>query len=416
MKKKQRLTWLFAGIFAISMLIDVAASGLPRQYDGRTKDWAVQIKDQGSLGTCWAFASLTALETSLPAGTQQSFSVDHMSLWEAVRNGQRDGGDYVMSMAYLLSWEGPVLESQDPYGDRKRQKGLAPACHVQEIQILEDGDLQKVKEAVLQYGGVQSSLYLDLNGPEGESPYYQKAQAAYCYTGAKKPNHDIVIVGWDDHYPKENFKKVPAGDGAFLCMNSWGKEFGINGYFYVSYYDSCIGTCNIAYTDIDLAGRYDTIYQTDLCGWTGQVGYESDTAWFANIYTASHKETLEAVGFYATGPETEYQVYAVTGLADKNGLNQRKLVASGEFEQAGFYTVPLKKGLELEKDQDFAVIVKITSPGKVHPVAVECDMRDGKRNVELKDGKGYISYDGIRWSADKEQGCNVCLKAYTSNR
>ena len=37
-----------------------------------------------------------------------------------------------MSMAYLLSWKGPVLEADDPYGDGVSPAGLKAVKHVQE--------------------------------------------------------------------------------------------------------------------------------------------------------------------------------------------------------------------------------------------------------------------------------------------
>ena len=38
--------------------------------------------------------------------------------------------------------------------------------------------------------------------------YYNKSTDAYCYIGTEKPNHDVVIVGWDDSYSKDNFRCV----------------------------------------------------------------------------------------------------------------------------------------------------------------------------------------------------------------
>ncbi|MCR5691269.1 MAG: hypothetical protein K6G62_03530 [Eubacterium sp.] len=43
----------------------------------------------------------------------------------------------------------------------------------------------------------------------------------------KDVDHEVLIVGWDDDYPKENFKtsdnrELPPGDGAWLAKNSWG--------------------------------------------------------------------------------------------------------------------------------------------------------------------------------------------------
>ena len=60
---------------------------------------------------------------------------------------QKSGGDYIMSMAYLLSWRGPVLEEEDPYGDGISPEGLKAVCHVQEIQILPEYDRDAIKEA-----------------------------------------------------------------------------------------------------------------------------------------------------------------------------------------------------------------------------------------------------------------------------
>lgn len=60
-----------------------------------------------------------------------------------------------------------------------------------------------------------------------------------------------MIIGWDDNYSRSNFNTPLEGDGAFICQNSWGDGFGENGIFYVSYYDTNIGTHNVAYTRVD---------------------------------------------------------------------------------------------------------------------------------------------------------------------
>lgn len=126
------------------------------------------------------------------------------------------------------------------------------------------------------YGGVQSSLYTAMVSDRDDMHYYRKETGAYWYNGDEKPNHDVVIIGWDDHYSRDNFNQPPEGDGAFICANSWGGEFGDDGYFYVSYYDTNIGIHNILYSGIESADNYDHIYQADLCGWVGQLGYGKD--------------------------------------------------------------------------------------------------------------------------------------------
>lgn len=390
---------------------------LPARYDAREEGRTALVEDQGELGTCWSFASLTALENALLPQEAWDFSEDHMSHNPNFALGQKKGGEYTMSMAYLLSWLGPVTEEQDPYGDGVSPEGLSPAKHIQEIRILPEYDRNMIKRGVLACGGVQSSLYTTMQNSQSQSEYYNEETCAYCYPYTTEHNHDIVIVGWDDNFPKEAFLTEVKGNGAFLCENSWGTEFGDNGFFYVSYYDANLGASNIIYTGIENTDNYDGIYQSDLCGWIGQMGYGDDAAWAANIYTASQPEQVAAVGFYATGENTSYQIY-VKGHISQDPASQLKdrpeVLAEGKLSQAGYYTIPLDKCISLEEGERFAIVIRLATPGSVHPIAIEYDPGDGKSHINLEDGEGYISYEGTHWErAEEKQSCNICLKAYT---
>ena len=224
------------------------------------------------------------------------------------------------------------------------------------------------------------------------------------------------------------------GDGAFICTNSWGENFGDEGYFYVSYYDTNIGVHNIVYTGAESAGLYEKIYQSDLCGWVGQIGYGRDTVWAANTFRAGEKEELKAAGFYATGPDTEYEMYLARYLpevqegifgAEKESqsarmdraLNDRRLIARGKLMYSGYYTVPFDEKILLDAGEKFAIIVKIKTPDTVHPAAIEYDAGDGIARVDLTDGEGYLSHDGSLWEhVEETQKCNLCLKAYTNTK
>ena len=50
---------------AYSIVPEREEAELPSFYDYREEGRSVPVRDQGQFGTCWAFASLTALETSL---------------------------------------------------------------------------------------------------------------------------------------------------------------------------------------------------------------------------------------------------------------------------------------------------------------------------------------------------------------
>lgn len=393
-----------------------AESVFPSAYDLRQKNRTGIIKNQGNTGTCWAFAALSALESAILPEERITFSPDHMSLGNSFATREDEGGEYTMGMAYLLSWQGPVQESEDPF-DGVLTEGLGPVKHVQEIQMIEGKNYEKIKEAVFKYGGVQTSLYSTLQSSTDSSKFYNEQAKAYCYIGTEKPNHEVVIVGWDDNFSKDNFPVNVEGDGAFVCQNSWGEEFGEAGVFYVSYYDTNIGSHNVVYTKVEETGNYDHIYQSDLCGWVGQMGYHEETVHGANVYTASGEETLSAVGFYATGKDCEYILYLVKDFKDTASLDQRVKIGEGKLGNAGYYTIPIEQDLRLAQGERFAVVLSIRTPGSIHPMAIEYAADEATRNVDISDGEGYISATGEKWDrVEDASSCNLCLKAYTTDR
>ena len=394
-----------------------SASIIPTRYDLREKGRATKVRNQGLYGTCWAFAALGALESSLMPEETAEYSADHMTKWNGFNLTEYDGGDYSMAMAYLAAWRGPVYEADDPYGDGESDGTLAAVKHVQEMQIIDGKDYEKIKEAVFKYGGVQTSIYSSLRSTRSVSADYNKQTHAYCYIGTEKPNHAVVIIGWDDSYPKENFNVDLEGDGAFICQNSWGESFGENGVFYVSYYDTNIGTHNVAYTKVESTDNYDHIYQSDLCGWVGQLGYNKNSMYGANVYTAEGEESLKAASFYATGKDSQYALYVVRNFEDENSFETMIPVASGKLSNAGYYTVDFNDSILLEAGERYAVVLYINTPNAKLPMAAEYRADEATATAILDDGESYVSPNGFSWEAAEVFGeCNLCIKAFTDNR
>ncbi|MCR1919560.1 lectin like domain-containing protein [Frisingicoccus caecimuris] len=395
--------------------LDAAQSEeLPRRYDLRENRVLNTVENQGTFGTCWAFASTAALETSQTNGEILDFSVDHMTMNSGFNIAPTEGGDYNMALAYLAAWKGPVLAADDPYGDGITDTSLGAVRHLQEARMIEEKDLNKIKSMIMRYGGVESSLYMSIQNAWDSSEDYEPMTASYYYAGNERPNHDIVIVGWDDDYSRENFNHMPENDGAFICRNSWGEDFGDAGYFYVSYEDSNLGTSNIVYTRLDKTDNYRMNYQSDMLGWVGTLGYKEPSAWFANVYTAGQDEVLRAVSFYATGGQTTYDIYAVPEYYGAESLEHPVYLGSGYCEDGGYYTVDIPEIVRLRAGSQFAVMVRITTEGSERPIAIEFAASELTSGADLSDGEGYISYDGSQWnSAEAEYGCNLCLKAFT---
>ncbi len=388
------------------------------------------VKDQGECGSCWAFASLGSLESTL--------LTDGLGTWDLSENnlknthgfdwGPCDGGNPFMATAYLTRWSGPVDESDDPYilpvPSSTSPSGLAPVMHVQNVTFLPprsgplDNDL--IKATIKDEGGLYTSFQVNLScfGPSAITYYLPENSTAKIDGG-----HAVLIVGWDDTYPAANFVETPPGDGAFIAKNSWSTSSGDNGYFYISYYDRYFGRFlnrSKTYIGDDLAAvlftgesveTHDHVYQYDPLGWTASFG-DSTTAYGANVFIAERYEDLNAVSFYTREPGTDYEVMVYLG---QGGLLRYASVADGTMALPGYHTVPFKMSLPLAPGDSILVTLKLTAPTDTHPLAVEMPFRGYSSNATAGPGQSYVSADGVHWkdlTADYPN-TNICIKVFT---
>ncbi|MGL5153063.1 MAG: C1 family peptidase, partial [Clostridium sp.] len=203
----------------------------PSSYDLRTYNRVSPVKNQGAIGSCWAFATYGSLESSLLPSTLTDFSENNLINKHGFDLGPNDGGNHQMSSAYLLRWSGPINEEDDPYTGviHPSPNGLLPSRHVQEIRLIKSRtsplDNDNIKQNIINYGAIHCSIgWYDV--------FYNDVTFSYFNHGNQDTNHAITVIGWDDNYPRERFTATPPGNGAFLVKNSWGTSFGDNGYFY----------------------------------------------------------------------------------------------------------------------------------------------------------------------------------------
>ncbi len=311
----------------------VGQSPYPASYDLRSQGKLTVVKDQGQYNTCWSFATYGSMESCLLPAQTWDFSEKNLVNLTGYDLGESGGGNYLMSTAYLARWIGPVNESDDHYpsdaaGWSSSSSGLPVQKHIQEALFLPDRssstDNDNIKGMVTSYGAVMTSMYMDEDTSDG---YLNLNTTSYYFNGSTTTttNHAVAIVGWNDNYPASNFSITPPGNGAFIIRNSWGTDWGDGGYFYISYYDSDIATDLTVFDDAESTGNHHNVYQYDPLGMTTSLGYSSNTAWFANIFTASANEELNAIGFYALSVNTSYTINIYSGF---NGASFTGLLAS----------------------------------------------------------------------------------------
>lgn len=392
---------------------------IPSYYSSLEQGFVTSVKDQQSGGNCWAFAGLAVLESCIlkASGNNLDLSEENMKNlielysdygWSMDTN---NGGYSDMVLAYLLSWMGPVLEEDDLNDDYSVLSPLLNSImHVQNVKFFKResyDDNDGIKEAIMKYGAVETGFYFD-------STYYNTDTYGYYCSLTSYSNHAVAIVGWDDNYSKSNFNSRPRGDGAWIVKNSWNTDWGNEGYFYVSYYDTSfipLGQDESAYTFIlNDTIKYDKNYQYDIIGKTDYFVTGNKNIWYQNIFNATDNEYLAAVSTYFEKTcKWDLSIYV------NDVLKLTKTGSSGN----GYYTIDLGDYIKLTAGDIFKVMFKITANDVSFPVSEK--IRSNK--VLYSDGISFFSTDGKKWidlcdystsyASHTYHSQVACIKAFT---
>ena len=407
--------------------INDKSTNLPLYYDLRKLGKLTPVKQQGFSGTCWAFAALGSLESSLLPYENWDFSENNMKNLDSYNypwgfdREYYDAGSWEQALAYLARYSGPVTSSQDPFNEFSgiSPTGLKVVKHVQETILINARnstgkmDNNPIKIAIMKYGAVDSLMSYD-------DSYFNPWTNAYYYNGSNDVNHAIDIVGWDDNYNKNNFLKAAPGNGAFIIRNSWGSDWGDKGYFYVSYYDKILGNTNdnVVFMGAEPISNYKNIYQYDPLGYVGNFGFNSNIGWFSNVFTSRGNEKLRASSFYVLTPNSQYNLYVYLNPKGNNPISGKlAFFKEGFISSAGYKTIDFGKYITLLKGHKFSVVVKLISPNSTQPIAIEYPQEFYSSKATGNPGESYVSMNGIFWEDMTSflLNANVCLKAFTSS-
>ena len=363
---------------------------LPSYYSSKDLGYVTPVKDQMDGGNCWSFSILATLESCIlkASGVNLDLSEENMKNlaskysdygWLVEPN---TGGYLDMGVGYLTGWFGPVLDRDDLYDAKSAISPLLSSiAYVQNIVYVSRNsftDNYEVKKAIRDYGAVCSGIYM--------TAYYNSKVDAYVqyYKGSAFSDHAVVLVGWDDDFYIPN----APGRGAWIAKNSWGNNWGNDGYFYVSYYDtSClkIGDNSTAFTFIlDDTIKYDKNYQYDIAK-TDYFYNTASTVWYKNLFTSTDSEYLTAVStYFVKNTNWDLSIYVNGAL---------KAVKSG-FSKASYTTIQLDDFISLNKGDVFEVIFKINQIGDA---GVPISEKMSLNKEYYYNGISFLSYDGVNW-------------------
>ena len=373
---------------------------LPEKFDLRDKNWVTPVKDQGFMGSCWAFGNMAALESALLRYTNKTYNLSVNNMQNLMLKYSKygsdtlsEGGNPFTAMAYLIDWIGAFSGDYDEYDEMGK---ISPFLGTDENILIQNvvavppitaTNRDLLKNAIITYGAAAVSHRADFN----ENKYFNKTKAAqYYYEASAESTHRICVVGWDDTYSRYNFLKTPKGDGAWICKNSWGTGWGDEGYFYISYYDTSFGdkesVCYIINND-----SYNRIYQHDVGGdwkWIPEGKY------YYSVFTADADELISAVGtcFNESGRAYEFTI----SVNDVDVYTQK-----GVSKFYGYETIKLDKLVQIKKGDKFKVTFK-------NLLCVVHDLR-----IPTPRGQSFVSDDGKAWEDLAKVMFVAILKAYT---
>lgn len=422
---------------------------LPSAFDLRGASGMTGVRDQKIYGTCWTHSSAASAESGI-LGSDPSVDLSefHTAYFTYYGSDQIDpgsdniedilnmGGSVYNVINLWSQWIGPVYEEKMPYGDLsvfEDEKKLAELRNISDYHLenayVFDYNYDRtnfdevnavIKDFVYSGQGVDVSFYSD-----------QSVNYSYSYSTSntqRKPrfaNHAVTICGWDDNIPAEQFRNSPEGDGGWLVKNSWGADFGNDGYFWISYYDKSL--VNFGVYDLGDKENYETIHQHDTFASTNAMsahadGVDDKPSYMANVFRSENGEMIQAVSTYFNMPGTEYEVTVYSGLNDPSDPTSGTghTAASGVSGLSGYQTVDLDSDVYVEPG-DFSVVVKMFCPDTPYVIPVEASLYaenpethevmdmgkyTAKSRIEANTGtnESFYSTDGLTWN---DVGCET---------
>ena len=265
-----------------------------------------------------------------------------------------------------------------------------------------------------------------------QNPGYNGKKRASYYSGDEEPNHAVLVVGYDDDFPKEKFTRTnsdgtevegstPPENGALIIKNSWGLTSfdgdSDDGYVYVSYYDHCLLAALSYVFDSDREAKHTAQnfdqYDLIMTQWYGSSEYESETK-MANLFDAEADESLYQIEYRTCRPDAEvtYEIYKdVEKDSPSSGTLLEKAVNTHPY--AGSHVIDLQNEYPLKKGESYAVVLTVkhgSQYAEVFPYSLKFFDGMTVKGV-INKGESFLYTDG-KWTDMAEQKDSLLERAY----
>ena len=365
---------------------------LPSHYDLRDEGILTSVKDQGICGACWAFATYGPIESkwlSKGYGTYD-LSENNLNYGHGYEYAPCEGGNMYMSSAYLTRGDGPILEADDPYEviNGSYHTGLTPQGIITQARFLPNDDDNFVKQMIYEHGALYTSCHIKVLSNGTVSSDYLNDDFTYFYDGTELPNHAVTLVGWDDNKAVE---RAP-GPGAWIIKNSFGSDWGLDGYFYISYYDSLINYDLAYWPEREEYDSNIVINQYDKLGLITGFGWPDDTDYGLVKFSIDKQQEIERIGTWI--PASAYIRFELYENFD--GSNLSDLIMSSDTiscDYAGYYSFELNESFPVNIGDNIYVKIEYCTPNYQYSIPIEMKI-DNYSLPEISNNVFWISNNG----------------------
>ena len=211
---------------------------LPDTVDWRKEGVVTEVKNQGNCGSCWAFSTTGSLEGQHALKTKNLVSLSEQQLIDCSKkegNEGCDGGLMIAAFKYIEKNGGDDTEESYPYRAENGRcefnpKTIGATCKAH-VKVAKK-DCNALQEAVATIGPISVAM----DASQMSLQLYKKGVYDPKHCSETKLDHGVLAVG----YGTED------GKDYWLIKNSWGKRWGMEGYFMIARKDNKCGICTAA--------------------------------------------------------------------------------------------------------------------------------------------------------------------------
>jgi len=211
----------------------------PTAWDWRDFNVVSYVKNQGQCGSCWSFSATGCIEGAWAIATNNLTSLSEQNIidctWSPPYNNTGcEGGDMRAAMQYVINNKG--IDSEDSYPYEDVEGGEQEACAYNPknnaASILSMVDVISGNETDLYYAAYFSPVSVAIDASAESFQFYESGvySSVECESGMEALDHGVLVVGY--------------GDGYWLVKNSWGSDWGMDGYIQMARDDD--NMCGIA--------------------------------------------------------------------------------------------------------------------------------------------------------------------------